>query len=134
MSLTGILNIASAGISNSDYQIALANANIANASDTSYSRKTASFTSITETRALSDATVTRVADAYLTKAAATANAASSHDAAISDALQSYDAALGTPVAPRLLYRRIGSVLQRARRLGRPASAVIATPADLVTAN
>ena len=95
MSLTGILNIASAGISNSDYQIALANANIANASDTSYSRKTASFTSITETRALSDATVTRVADAYLTKAAATANAASSHDAAISDALQSYDAALGT---------------------------------------
>ncbi len=95
MSLTGILNIASAGISNSDYQIALANANIANASDTSYSRKTASFTSITETRALSDATVTRVADAYLTKAAASANAASSHDAAISDALQSYDAALGT---------------------------------------
>lgn len=46
----------------------------------------------------------------------------------------YDAALGTPVAPRLLYRRIGSVLQRARRLGRPASAVIATPADLVTAS
>lgn len=45
----------------------------------------------------------------------------------------YDAALGAPVAPRLLYRRIGSVLQRARRLGRPAPAVVAEPADLVTA-
>lgn len=95
MSLSGILNIAAAGISNSDYQIALANANIANASDTSYARKTASFTTVTETRALSDATVTRVADAYLTKAAAQAGAASGHDAAVSDALQSYDAALGT---------------------------------------
>lgn len=33
----------------------------------------------------------------------------------------YDAALDSPIAPRLLYRRIGSVLQRARRMGRPAS-------------
>lgn len=31
----------------------------------------------------------------------------------------YDAAVGTPVLPRLLYRRIGSVLQRARRNNRP---------------
>jgi len=31
----------------------------------------------------------------------------------------YDAALDMPLAPRLLYRRIGSVLQRARRIGRP---------------
>ncbi|MDQ0507281.1 ANTAR domain-containing protein [Xanthobacter agilis] len=30
----------------------------------------------------------------------------------------YDAALGAPLAPRLLYRRIGSVLQRARRVVR----------------
>lgn len=45
----------------------------------------------------------------------------------------YDAALGAPLAPRLLYRRIGSVLQRARRLARPASAAAVQPADLVTA-
>ncbi|MEP9353949.1 hypothetical protein ABLE93_10165 [Xanthobacter sp. KR7-65] len=44
----------------------------------------------------------------------------------------YDAALGAPVAPRLLYRRIGSVLQRARRLGRPATATANQPSDLVT--
>lgn len=45
----------------------------------------------------------------------------------------YDAALGAPLTPRLLYRRIGSVLQRARRLARPAPAVAAQPSDLVTA-
>lgn len=45
----------------------------------------------------------------------------------------YDAALGTPLAPRLLYRRIGSVLQRARRLARPASATAAHASDLVVA-
>ncbi|MFS8038852.1 hypothetical protein ACI7BZ_18150 [Xanthobacter sp. AM11] len=46
----------------------------------------------------------------------------------------YDAALGAPLAPRLLYRRIGSVLQRARRLSRPASAAVAQPSDLVVAS
>lgn len=30
----------------------------------------------------------------------------------------YDAAVGAPLAPRLLYRRIGSVMQRARRVVR----------------
>lgn len=45
----------------------------------------------------------------------------------------YDAALGAPLAPRLLYRRIGSVLQRARRLSRPATAAVVQPADLVVA-
>lgn len=33
----------------------------------------------------------------------------------------YDAAVGMPLLPRLLYRRIGSVLQRARRLSKPAA-------------
>lgn len=32
----------------------------------------------------------------------------------------YDAAVAMPLLPRLLYRRIGSVLQRARRAQRPA--------------
>lgn len=34
----------------------------------------------------------------------------------------YDAAVGMPLLPRLLYRRIGSVLQRARRAQRPLAA------------
>ena len=33
----------------------------------------------------------------------------------------YDAAVGMPLLPRLLYRRIGSVLQRARRAQRPVA-------------
>ncbi|MFG1377505.1 hypothetical protein [Xanthobacter autotrophicus] len=48
----------------------------------------------------------------------------------------YDAALGAPLTPRLLYRRIGSVMQRARRLARPAPApaTVGQPtADLVSA-
>lgn len=35
----------------------------------------------------------------------------------------YDAAVGAPLAPRLLYRRIGSVLQRARRIVRSGTGV-----------
>ncbi|MFG1461804.1 hypothetical protein V5F77_02810 [Xanthobacter sp. DSM 24535] len=34
----------------------------------------------------------------------------------------YDAAIAMPLLPRLLYRRIGSVLQKARRAQRPALA------------
>lgn len=34
----------------------------------------------------------------------------------------YDAALGAPLTPRLLYRRIGSVMQRARRAIRSSTA------------
>lgn len=40
----------------------------------------------------------------------------------------YDAALGAPFQPRLLYRRIGSVLQRARRAARPSLSAAAAPA------
>lgn len=46
----------------------------------------------------------------------------------------YDAALGMPLAPRLLYRRVGSVLQRARRIARPASAPQPQAADLASAS
>lgn len=35
----------------------------------------------------------------------------------------YDAGVGAPLQPRLLYRRIGSVLQRARRAARPSLSV-----------
>lgn len=40
----------------------------------------------------------------------------------------YDAAVGMPLLPRLLYRRIGSVLQRARRLAKPAVSARASDA------
>ncbi|MBB6306356.1 response regulator transcription factor [Xanthobacter tagetidis] len=36
----------------------------------------------------------------------------------------YDAGLAAPLQPRLLYRRIGSVLQRARRAARPSLSVL----------
>lgn len=39
----------------------------------------------------------------------------------------YDAAVGMPLLPRLLYRCIGSVLQRARRMNKPA--IAARPAE-----
>ncbi|RAK59598.1 flagellar hook-associated protein FlgK [Phenylobacterium hankyongense] len=95
MSLSSILTTTAAGLANTDYQIALANANVANASDTSYSRKTADFGAITSTVSLSTAATTRVADDYLTLATATAASSAGRDAAISSALQSYDAQLGT---------------------------------------
>jgi flagellar hook-associated protein 1 FlgK len=95
MSLGTILTTSAAALANTDYQIALTNGNVANAGDTSYSRKTAQFGTLTGTVALSTATTTRVADDYLTKATATAASASGRDAAISSALQSYDAQLGT---------------------------------------
>lgn len=41
----------------------------------------------------------------------------------------YDAAVGMPLLPRLLYRRIGSVLQRARRAQRPIAAARAAADD-----
>lgn len=45
----------------------------------------------------------------------------------------YDAALGAPLAPRLLYRRIGSVLQRARRVVRTGVATMPVSAEQVPA-
>ncbi|TCT02990.1 hypothetical protein [Aquabacter spiritensis] len=45
----------------------------------------------------------------------------------------YDAAVGMPLLPRLLYRRIGSVLQRARRVQRPAAAQTSAAQDATAA-
>ncbi|MEW6257770.1 MAG: response regulator [Pseudomonadota bacterium] len=47
---------------------------------------------------------------------------SAHALARAAGRQGYDAAVGMPLLPRLLYRRIGSVLQRARRGQRPGAA------------
>ena len=95
MSLSVILNTAAAALTNTEYKIAVSNTNVANAGDTSYSRKIASSGAITATAALTNSTITRVADAYLTKLTATSAAASAHDQAISSALTTYDAALGS---------------------------------------
>jgi flagellar hook-associated protein 1 FlgK len=95
MSLSAILNTASAALSNSDYKIAIANGNVANAGDTSYSRKIADVSPLSPDVLLTSSTVSRVADAYLTRTVSTTGADAGRDQAISDALQSYDAALGS---------------------------------------
>ncbi|WP_127089941.1 hypothetical protein [Aquabacter cavernae] len=46
---------------------------------------------------------------------------SAHALARAAGRHGYDAAVGMPLLPRLLYRRIGSVLQRARRSQRPGT-------------
>src|SRR5262245_66629720 len=94
MSLAAILNTASVALSDSDYKIDVANANLANVGDTSYARKVATVAPLTPDVLLSSATVTRVADAYLTRTVTTSAADAGRDQALSDALQSYDAALG----------------------------------------
>ncbi|MFG1297997.1 ANTAR domain-containing protein [Xanthobacter variabilis] len=44
----------------------------------------------------------------------------------------YDAAVGAPAAPRLLYRRIGSVMQRARRVVRGGAVSAPASADQIS--
>lgn len=95
MSLSVILNTAAAALTNTEFKIAVTNNNVANASDTSYSRKTVSSAAITATAALTVSTTSRVADAYLTKLTTSSAADSARDQAISSALTTYDAALGT---------------------------------------
>lgn len=96
MSLASIITTAGAGISNTQYQIGVTNSNIANASDTTYSRKSYQSTSYdTATSALTQGVVTRVANAYLSKAVIQNSAASGRDAVISQYMSYYDSALGS---------------------------------------
>jgi flagellar hook-associated protein 1 FlgK len=94
MSLSAILNTATVGLDVSDYKIAIANANVANAGDTNYSRKVATVAPLSPDVLLSSASVTRVSNAYLNRAVTTSAADAGRDQAISDALQNYDSALG----------------------------------------
>ena len=94
MSLSVILNTAAAALTNTEFKIATANNNIANASDPNYSRKTVTSGAISSTAALTVSTTNRVADAYLTKLTASSSSASAYDQAISSSLTTYDAALG----------------------------------------
>lgn len=130
MSLSSILTMASAGLTNTDYQIALSNANIANAGDTSYSRKTATFATVDQTLALSSATTTRVADAYLTRATAQTSASASRDAAVSSALQTYDGALGSVAGGDDVSSRL-TALETSLTSLKSAGATAAAKADVV---
>src|ERR1700756_2093997 len=95
MSLSSILNTTSAALSNVDFQISVSNANIANASNTSYSRKVADVTSLSSTLLLTSSTTTRVANTFLTNTVVQTGADSARDQAVNDILQNYDSALGS---------------------------------------
>ncbi|PIC01493.1 flagellar hook-associated protein FlgK [Caulobacter sp. X] len=95
MSLTSILSSAGAALTTAQYQIAVSQTNVANADDASYSRKTVTTTATTQTLAVSSATVTRAADAYLARTVDKTAAADGRDAIIDTYLQSYDASLGS---------------------------------------
>ena len=95
MSLTSILSSAGAALTTAQYQIAVSQTNVANADNASYSRKTVTTTATTQTLAVSSATVTRAADAYLSKTVDKTAAADGRDTVVDTYLQSYDASLGS---------------------------------------
>ncbi|MBQ1544111.1 MAG: flagellar hook-associated protein FlgK [Caulobacteraceae bacterium] len=96
MSLASILTTAGVGLADTQFQIAVTNANVANASDPTYSRKTYASTSyVTQVSALSQGQVTRAANAYLARTVAQSTAASGRDAVIGQYLGQYDTALGS---------------------------------------
>lgn len=95
MSLTSILTSAGAGLTTAQYQMAVSQTNVANADTAGYSRKTTTTTAATTTVAVSTASVTRAADAYLAKTVDKTAAANGRDAVIDTYLQSYDASLGS---------------------------------------
>lgn len=95
MSLTSILTSAGAGLTTAQYQMAVSQTNVANADTAGYSRKTIATTATTTNLAVSTASVTRAADAYLAKTVDKTAATNGRDAIIDTYLQSYDASLGS---------------------------------------
>ena len=95
MSLSSIIGAASSALTASQTRIAVANLNVANADDATYTRKTVTSAVSTTTQTLSDATILRVADSYLSKTVLKTAAAAGGDAVTDSYMQSYDAALGS---------------------------------------
>ncbi|PVM86267.1 flagellar hook-associated protein FlgK [Caulobacter radicis] len=95
MSLSSIISSASSALSTAQMQIAVANANVANADDLTYSKKTVSTTATTALNSASSATVQRAADTYLAKTVVKTAAVSGYASTIDIYMQSYDAALGS---------------------------------------
>lgn len=98
MSLNSILLTAGVALQNTQYQIAVATENVSNASQTGATQKTWENTSpASDSVALSQGTVIRAANAYLSKTVNSAAATSGASTAISASLQNYDSALGSVV-------------------------------------
>jgi flagellar hook-associated protein 1 FlgK len=95
MSLSSIIGAAGSALTASQTRIAVANLNVANADDLTYTRKTVTSAVSTTTQTLSDATILRVADSYLSKTVLKTAAAAGGDAVTDTYMQSYDAALGS---------------------------------------
>jgi flagellar hook-associated protein 1 FlgK len=95
MSLSSIIGAAGSALTASQTRIAVANLNVANADDLTYTHKTVTSAVTTTTMALSDATILRVADSYLSKTVLKTAAAAGGDAVTDSYMQSYDAALGS---------------------------------------
>lgn len=95
MSLSSIISSASSALSTAQMQIAVANANVANADDLTYTRKTVSTSATTALNSASSATVQRAADTYLAKTVVKTASASGYASTIDTYMQSYDAVLGS---------------------------------------
>lgn len=95
MSLSSIIGAAGAGLTAAQTRMAVANLNVSNADDLTYTRKTVTSAVSTTTQTLSDATILRVADSYLSKTVLKTAAAAGGDAVTDSYMQSYDAALGS---------------------------------------
>jgi flagellar hook-associated protein 1 FlgK len=95
MSLSSIIGAAGSALTASQVRIAVANTNVANADDLSYTRKTVTTAPTTTTVTVSDTVVQRAADAFLTKTVLKTAAAAGGDAVTDTYMQAYDAALGS---------------------------------------
>jgi flagellar hook-associated protein 1 FlgK len=95
MSLSSIIGAAGSALTASQVRIAVANTNVANADDLTYTRKTVTASPTTTTVAVSDTVVQRAADAFLSKTVLKTAAAAGHDTVIDSYMQSYDASLGS---------------------------------------
>ena len=82
MSLSSILNTASTALSNVDFQISIGNENIANAGDTTYSRKQAVVTPMSPQISLSASSVSRVSNSYLSSAVVSSSSDAARDQAV----------------------------------------------------
>jgi flagellar hook-associated protein 1 FlgK len=95
MSLSSIIGAAGSALTASQTRIAVANLNVANADDLTYTRKTVTSAVSTTTQTLSESTILRVADSYLSKTVLKTAAAAGGDAVTDSFMQSYDTALGS---------------------------------------
>ncbi|MBI1682171.1 flagellar hook-associated protein FlgK [Caulobacter hibisci] len=95
MSLSSIISSASSALANTQMQIAVANANVANADDLTYTRKSVSASATSALNTASTTTIQRAADSYLSKTVVKTAATSGYASTIDTYMQSYDAALGT---------------------------------------